>query len=117
MFSTLSSLIHLALPFTPLPHQNHTVLTTTGRLTWFGTNFSNNATNIGIQRERYLPELVATLRRDDGTEVANQHLLLGERIENMDGNFMVREREPPRQRREGLMEEDPFWRQNMSLGV
>lgn len=61
-------------------------------------------------RHCHKPELVATLRSDDGDEIMNQ-LLLGEKIENSDGAFSMKKDTSPHE------EEDPFWRQNMSLGV
>lgn len=81
-----------------------------GHLTWFGQGFSDDARDIRLARYRHKPELVATLRRDDGSEMMNQ-LLLGEKIENSDGNFTVRRDSS------GSTEADPFWRQNMSWGV
>ena len=81
-----------------------------GHLTWFGHDFTQHARDIKLERHSHKPELVATLRRDDGTEMMNQ-LLLGEKIENDNGAFVVkRQKSTP-------ADADPFWRQNMSLGV
>ena len=96
-------------PVPCVPHANPQ-LTRVGHLTWFGQGFSNDAKDIKLARHRHKPELVATLRKDDGSEIMNQ-LLLGEKIENADGNFSVR------RDRSGSAGVDPFWRQNMSLGV
>ena len=82
----------------------------TGQLTWLGKNFSDGARDIGIARFKHKPELVATLTRDDGSEAMHE-LLLGEKIENVDGMFVVK------WERVGPDVADDFWRPDLFFGV
>ncbi|KAB8228162.1 hypothetical protein ETB97_004211 [Aspergillus alliaceus] len=63
---------------------------TDGWFIWGGNGFTNTARNIRLEDTEWGPKLVAVMSTNDGGDRGDQGLLLGDRIENNDGQLHFR---------------------------